>query len=38
MSSAVMESTCMSLAYVMFGQCLRIPVDCLDDMHPVQAA
>ena len=38
MNSAVAESTGMSLAYVMFGQQLRMPVDCLDGMHPVQAA
>ena len=37
-NSAVVESTGMSPAYVMFGQCLRMPVDCLDGMHPVQAA
>ena len=36
-NSAVVEYTGMSLAYVTFGQCLRMPVDCLDGMHPVQA-
>ena len=36
-NSAVAESTGMSPAYVMFGQRLRMPVDCLDGMHPVQA-
>ena len=30
--------TGISPAYVRFGQCLRILVDCLDGMHPVQAA
>ena len=35
---AVAESTGMSPAYVLFGQHLRMPVDCLDVMHPVQAA
>ena len=34
-NSAIVESTCMQLAYVMFGQCLRMTVDCLDGMHPV---
>ena len=38
MNSAVAELTGMSPAYVMFGQHLRMPVDCLDGMHPVQAA
>ena len=37
-NSAVTDSTCMSLAYVMFGQRLRMPFDCLDIMHTVQAA
>ena len=37
-NSAVAESTGMSLAYVTIGQHLRMPVDCLDGMHPVQAA
>ena len=38
MNSAIAESTGMSPAYVTFGQRLRMPVDCLDGMHPVQAA
>ena len=37
-NSAVAEWTGMSPAYVMFVQHLRMPVDCLDSMHPVQAA
>ena len=37
-NSAAAESTGKSPTYVMFGQCLRMPVDCLDGMHPVQAA
>ena len=37
-NSAVTESTGMSPAYVMFSQHLRMPVDCLDGMHPVRAA
>ena len=37
-NSAVAESNGMALAYVKFGQRLRLPVDCLDGMHPVQAA
>ena len=37
-NSAVAESADMSPAYVIFGQCLRMPVDCLDGMHPVHAA
>ena len=35
MNSAVAEATGMSLAYFTFGQRLRMPVDCLDGMHPV---
>ena len=34
-NSAVAEATGMSPAYFMFGQRLRMPVDCLDGMHPV---
>ena len=34
-NSAVAESTGMSPAYVTFGQRLRMPIDCLDGMHPV---
>ena len=34
-NSAVDEVTGMSPAYFTFGQRLRMPVDCLDDMHPV---
>ena len=34
-NSAVAEATGMSPAYFTFGQCLRMPVDCLDGMHPV---
>ena len=37
-NSAVAESMSMSPAYVTFGRRLRMPVDCLDGMHPVQAA
>ena len=37
-NSAIAESTGMSPAYVTFGQHLRMPVDCLNGMHPVQAA
>ena len=35
MNSAVAEATGMLPAYFMFGQRLRMPVDCLDGMHPV---
>ena len=34
-NSAVMDATGILPAYFMFGQCLQMPVDCLDDMHPV---
>ena len=34
-NSAVAEATGMSPAYFTFGQRLRMPVDCLDGMHPV---
>ena len=34
-NSAVAEATGMSPAYFMFGQRLRMPVYCLDGMHPV---
>ena len=37
-NSAIAESTGKSPAYITFGQRLRMPVDCLDGMHPVQAA
>ena len=37
-NSAIAESTGMLPAYVMFGKHLRMPVDCLDGMHPVQVA
>ena len=37
-NSVIVELTGMSLAYVMFSQRLMMPVDCLDGMHPVQAA
>ena len=37
-NSIISESTGMSPAYVTFGQRLRMPADCLDGMHPVQAA
>ena len=37
-NSAVAESTGISPAYITFGQRLRMPIDCLDGMHPVQAA
>ena len=36
-NSAITESTGMSPAYVMFGRWLRMPVDCLNGMHPVLA-
>ena len=35
-NSAITELAGISPAYVTFGQCLRMPVDCLDSMHPVQ--
>ena len=35
MNSAVAEATGMSPAYFTFAQHLRMPVDCLDGMHPV---
>ena len=38
MNRAIVESTGMSPASVTFGQCLRMQVDYLDGMHPVQAA
>ena len=34
-NSAVAKATGMSPAYFTFGQHLRMPVDCLDSMHPV---
>ena len=34
-NSAIAELTGMSPAYVTFGQCLRMLLDCLDGMHPV---
>ena len=34
-NSVVAEATGISRAYVMFGQRLRMPVDCLDGMHTV---
>ena len=34
-NSAVAEATGMSSAYFAFGQCLQMPVDYLDGMHPV---
>ena len=34
-NSAVAEATGMSPAYFTFGPRLRMPVDCLDGMHPV---
>ena len=34
-NSAISESTGMSLAYVMFCERLRMPVDCLDGIHSV---
>ena len=33
--SVVAEVTGMLLAYFTFGQHLRMPVNCLDSMHPV---
>ena len=38
LNNAVAESTGMSPAHVMYGQSLRMPIDHLDGMHPVQAA
>ena len=38
LNSAMAESTGMSPAHVMYGQSLRMPIDHLDDMHPVQTA
>ena len=35
MNSAVAEVTGMLPAYLTFSQCLQMPVDCLDGMHPV---
>ena len=37
-NSAIAELTGIPPAYVMFGQYLRMPLDCLDGMHPVKAA
>ena len=37
-NSAIAELTGMSPAYVAFGQRMQMPVDCLNGMHPVQAA
>ena len=34
-NSAVAEVTGISPAYFMFGQHLKMPVNCLDGMHPV---
>ena len=34
-NSAVAEATGMLPAYFMFRQHLRMPVDCLDGMHPL---
>ena len=34
-NSAVAEATGMLPACFMFGQHLRMPVDCLDGMHPM---
>ena len=34
-NSAVAEAAGILPAYFTFGQRLRMPVDCLDDMHPV---
>ena len=36
-SSAIAESTGMSLSYVTFSQHLQMPVVCLSVMRPVQA-
>ena len=38
LNNAMAESTGMSPAHVMYGQSLRMPIDHLDGMHPVQAA
>ena len=38
LNNAVAESTGMSPAHIMYGQSLRMPIDHLDSMHPVQAA
>ena len=37
-NNAVSDSTMLSLVHVMFGQPLRMPVDHLDGLHPVQVA
>ena len=37
-NNAVAESTGMSPAQIMYGQSLRMPIDHLDGMHPVQVA
>ena len=37
-NSATAEVTGMLPAYFTFGQRLQMPVDCLDGMHPAQAA
>ena len=38
LNNAVAELTSMSTAYIMYGQCLRMLIDHLDGMHPVQVA
>ena len=38
LNNAVTESTGTSPAHVTYGQSLRMPIDHLDGMHPVQAA
>ena len=38
LNNAVAESTSMAAAHIMYGQSLRMLIDHLDGMHPVQAA
>ena len=38
LNNPVAESTGMSPAHVMYSQSLRMPIDHLDGMHPVQVA
>ena len=38
LNNAVVESAGMSPAHIMYGQSLRMPIDHLFGMHPVQAA
>ena len=38
LNNTMAELTGMSPAHIMYGQSLRMPIDHLDGMHPVQAA